>query len=94
MGSFRLAEIMGGIKGSSVHSVNKLLKRTGSLWQDESFDHMIRSEEDFADKLLYIQMNAVETGVKRPEDYPWYWREGMKKPKHRKRFRDPWLSGE
>lgn len=66
--SFRLATIMGGIKGASVHSVNKLLKRSGSLWQDESFDHMIRSEEDFADKLLYIQMNAVETGARRPED--------------------------
>ena len=93
-GSFRLAEIMGGIKGASVHSVNKLLKRAGSLWQDESFDHMIRSEEDFADKLLYIQMNAVETGAKRPQDYPWYWREGMQKPTPRKRIRDPWLSGE
>jgi REP element-mobilizing transposase RayT len=92
--SFRLAKIMGGIKGSSVHSVNKRLRREGSLWQDESFDHMIRSEEDFADKLLYIQMNGIETGVKRPEDYPWYWREGMPKPKLRKRIRDPWLSGE
>ena len=68
--SFRLAKIMGGIKGASVHSVNKRLRREGSLWQDESFDHMIRSEEDFADKLLYIQMNAVETGVKRPEATP------------------------
>lgn len=92
-GYFRLAKIMGGIKGASVRSVNKLLKRAGSLWQDESFDHMIRSDEDFADKLLYIQMNAVETGVKRPEDYPWYWREGMPKPKPRKKIRDPWLSG-
>ncbi len=94
LASFRLAKIMGGIKGASVHSVNKRLRREGSLWQDESFDHMIRSEEDFADKLLYIQMNAVETGVKRPEDYPWYWREGMPQSKPRKRIRDPWLSGE
>ena len=41
--------------------MNKLLKRTGSLWMDESFDHLIRSEEDFEDKSLYIAMNAVET---------------------------------
>lgn len=93
-GFFRLAKIMNGIKGSSVHSVNKLLKRKGTLWQDESFDHMIRSAEDFEDKLLYIRMNAVETGVRRPEDYPWYWQEGMPKPKPRKMFRDPWLSRE
>jgi REP element-mobilizing transposase RayT len=92
--TFRLAEIMNGIKGASSHSVNSLLRRKGALWQDESFDHMIRSEEDFADKLLYIQMNAVETGVKRPEDYPWYWQEGMKRPRPKKRIKDPWLGGE
>ena len=91
LASFRLAKIMGGI---ITVSVNKHVRREGSLWQDESFDHMIRSEEDFADKLLYIQMNAVETGVKRPEGYPWYWREGMPQSKPRKRIRDPWLSGE
>jgi REP element-mobilizing transposase RayT len=84
---------MNGIKGASSHSVNRLLQRKGTLWQDESFDHMIRSEEDFADKLLYVQMNAVETGVRRPEDYPWYWQEGMTLPRHRKKIKDPWLTG-
>jgi hypothetical protein len=54
---------------------------------------LIRSEDDFADKLLYIQMNAVETGVRRPEDYPWYWREGMKASGSRRKIKDPWLSG-
>lgn len=92
-GTFRLAEIMNGIKGASSHSVNRLLQRKGTLWQDESFDHVIRSEEDFADKLLYIQMNAVETAVRRPEDYSWYWHEGMKRPPSRRRIKDPWLSG-
>lgn len=86
-GMFRLAEIMNGIKGASSHSVNRLLRRKGTLWQDESMDHMIRSEEDFADKLLYIAMNAVETGVRRPEDYPWYWREGMKRPQSRRKIK-------
>lgn len=41
----RLATIMNGMKGASSHSVNKLLHRKGSLWLDESFDHMIRSDE-------------------------------------------------
>ena len=63
-GSVRLATVMNGIKGASSHSVNRLLQRKGTLWQDESFDHMIRSEEDFADKLLYIQMNIPGTGAK------------------------------
>jgi REP element-mobilizing transposase RayT len=94
-GYFRLATIMNGIKGSSSHSVNKLLHRSGPLWRDESFDHLIRSEEDFEDKLLYIQTNAVETGCRRAEDYPWYWREGMpaSRRKRKPKRKDPWLTG-
>jgi hypothetical protein len=70
------------------------LKRSGSLWIDESFDHLIRSEEDFEDKTLYIAMNAVETGARTPQEYPWYWRRGMRKPKRKQKIKDPWLSGE
>ncbi len=70
LGYFRLATIMNGIKGASSHSVNRLLKRNGSLWIDESFDHLIRSEEDFEAKTLYIAMNAVETGSLSPQEYP------------------------
>lgn len=92
-GMFRLAEIMNGIKGASSHSVNRILRRKGTLWQDESMDHMIRSEEDFADKLLYIAMNAVETGARRTEDYPWYWRESMDRPASRKNIKGPWVGG-
>jgi REP element-mobilizing transposase RayT len=91
-----LATIMNGIKGASSHSVNRLLKRKGSLWLDESMDHMIRTAADFDDKLLYIQMNAIETGVRHPEEYPWYWREpaqpGAAVPRKRKRPKDPWLT--
>lgn len=45
------------------------------MWLDESFDHLIRSDAEFDDKVLYIQVNAMETGVSRPELYPRYWRE-------------------
>jgi len=92
----RLAAIMNGMKGASSHSVNKLLHRKGSLWLDESFDHMIRSDGEFDDKVLYIQMNAMETGVSHPELYPWYWREpaqaGAPVLQRTKRAKDPWLS--
>ena len=33
---------MNGIKGASAHSINKALGRKGSVWQDESFDHILR----------------------------------------------------
>ncbi|HKT52151.1 MAG TPA: transposase [Candidatus Angelobacter sp.] len=92
----RLATIMNGIKGASSHNVNGLLNRKGSLWLDESFDHMIRSDAEFDAKVLYIQTNAMETGVSHPEFYPWYWREpaqaGAPVLQRSKRLRDPWLS--
>jgi REP element-mobilizing transposase RayT len=73
---FSLAEIMNGIKGASSHRVNKLLQRRGTLWLDESFDRLMRSSDEFGDKILYIVENPIAAGLaKGPHDYPWCWRE-------------------
>ena len=39
--TFSFEEIVGSIKGASSHTVNKALQRSGTVWQDESFDHVI-----------------------------------------------------
>ena len=73
---FGLAEIMSGIKGASAHSVNKARNRRGRVWQDESFDHVLRSDESTYSKVLYICENPVRKGLVATEDeYPWLWRE-------------------
>jgi REP element-mobilizing transposase RayT len=73
---YPLAEILNGIKGSSVHSVNKLLRRSGTLWEPESFDRIIRSDADFEAKMIYIIGNPLAAGLaKGPDDYQWAWRE-------------------
>jgi len=73
---FGLAETMSGIKGASAHSVNKALNRRGRVWQDESFDHVLRSDESTYSKVLYICENPVRKGLVSTEDeYPWLWRE-------------------
>lgn len=73
---FGLAEIMSGIKGTSAHSINKTLNRRGRVWQDESFDHILRSDESAYNKAQYICENSVRKGlVKEVDDYPWLWRE-------------------
>ena len=70
---FSLAEIMKGIKGSSAYNINKLLGRRGQLWQDESFDRIMRSQE-FEFKFNYICANPVDAGLcKKPEEYRWLW---------------------
>src|SRR5262245_48126617 len=50
---FSLAEIVKGIKGPSAYHINRLLGRRGQLWQDESFDRIMRSQE-FESKFDYI----------------------------------------
>ena len=69
---YSLVEILQGIKSASAHSLNRALGRSGPVWQEESFDHVLRSEENFSEKLEYIRQNPVRRGlVKNPEDYRW-----------------------
>ena len=71
---YALSAILKLIKGVSARSVNKLLGSSGPVWQEESFDHVLRSNESFQAKAEYIRQNPVRRGlVKRPEDYPWLW---------------------
>jgi REP element-mobilizing transposase RayT len=70
---FTLAQIMKGIKGSSAYNINRLLERRGTLWQDESFDRIMRSRE-FESKFNYICANPVDAGLcTKPEEYRWLW---------------------
>jgi REP element-mobilizing transposase RayT len=72
--SIGLPAILKLIKGASARSLNKLLGVSGPVWQEESFDHVLRSEDSLEEKLEYIRQNPVRRGlVKKPEDYSWLW---------------------
>jgi REP element-mobilizing transposase RayT len=67
-----LPMIMQAIKGASAHRINRLLARRGPVWQRESFDHILRSDEALADKGEYVLNNPVRKGlVTDPRDWPW-----------------------
>jgi REP element-mobilizing transposase RayT len=69
-----LPAILKLIKGISAHRVNQLLGASGPLWQEESFDHTLRSDESFQEKLEYVRQNPVRRGlVVKAEDYRWLW---------------------
>jgi putative transposase len=61
------------IKGYTARECNKLLARTGErFWQDESFDHSVRNEDEFYRIKRYIERNPVKAGlVESPEEWPW-----------------------
>jgi REP element-mobilizing transposase RayT len=71
---YGLPAILKALKGTSARSINKLSGSCGPVWQEESFDHVLRSQESFAEKLEYIRQNPVRRGlVRKPDDYPWLW---------------------
>ncbi len=71
---FSLAEVMYAVKAVSAHKINKVLRRCGAAWEEEFFDHYIRSHDELDAKFRYIQQNPVRAGlVERPEDYRWLW---------------------
>ena len=73
-GSISIPEITRTIKSESAHRINKALARTGRVWQDESFDHILRGDESLRKKVLYILENPVRAGlVACPAEYRWLW---------------------
>jgi putative transposase len=68
-----LSRITNGIKGVSAHDANAILGRTGKpFWQDESFDHWIRSNTQFERVRNYIERNPVKAGrVAKAEEWRW-----------------------
>jgi putative transposase len=71
---FSLARIMKAIKGTSAHLINKRLKTSGRIWQEESFDRVLRSSEKLDEKIAYVLDNPVRKGlVRRTGEYEWLW---------------------
>ena len=67
-------EVLRRIKGRSSREINRFLRRRGKFWQRESFDRILRSDEDRMKRAEYIAYNPVRAGlVDRPEDWPWLW---------------------
>jgi len=67
-----LISIMHTIKSYTSHQANKLLKRQGSFWSKEYYDHLVRSSEEFGRLLIYILENPIKAGLcKRWDEWPW-----------------------
>ncbi len=79
--TFSLGRIMDAIKGASAHKINRLLERSGKVWQTESFDHVLRSSESLDQKIQYVLENPVRRGlVGNWADYPWLWSRPLGSP--------------
>src|SRR5713226_2269858 len=61
------------VKSASARVANATLRRTGQpFWQDESYDHWVRSDRERGSIIRYIEYNPVTAGlVLEPEQWPW-----------------------
>jgi DNA replication and repair protein RecF len=62
-----LARILQSWKTNSAKAINAVLGRTGTLWMDESCDHVVRSAEHLAFYEGYIRENPKKAGLREGE---------------------------
>jgi REP element-mobilizing transposase RayT len=62
---FPLVDILQCFKSATAHRINKLLGTSGPVWEEESFDHVLRSDESLKDKREYIRQNPVRAKLVR-----------------------------
>jgi putative transposase len=67
------SEIMRWVKWTTARRSNQFLQRTGvPFWQDESYDHWIRSQDEFERIVQYVEWNPVAAGLaESAEQWPW-----------------------
>jgi valyl-tRNA synthetase len=58
-----LSELLHSIKSYSAHEIQRRRESSGSLWQDESFDRIVRDDDEFAEKWGYMTNNPVKAGL-------------------------------
>jgi len=58
-----LSSIMHSLKRNTARRANKLLHRSGSFWEHESFDHYIRDQAEFNRIIKYVLNNPVKAGL-------------------------------
>ena len=66
-----LSEVLQSWKSFTAHRINQALGRSGTVWQSESFDHIVRSNADYERFVDYVERNPVEAGLcDAPADWP------------------------
>ncbi len=64
---------LGPLKGFTAHEANRFMGQGGKpFWQEESYDHLVRSEIEFDRIRNYIEQNPVKAGlVVASEEFRW-----------------------
>jgi putative transposase len=67
-----VSKALQSLKGATARRANLLLGLRGAFWQDESYDHLVRSGEEMRRIHGYIENNPVKAALARcAEEYLW-----------------------
>ena len=67
-----LSSIMHSLKGYTAHEANQIMRRRGTFWQHESYDHWVRDDAELERIVEYINANPRKAGLAtRPQH--WFW---------------------
>ena len=72
-----LSDVLKGIKGVTARKLNRVSGTKGRVWQDESFDRIVRDNDELLEKLQYMLNNPLKYGLAEdPFQYEgWYMKE-------------------
>lgn len=62
-GNKGISKIMQSIKRVSARKSNLLLNKSGTFWQDESYDRLVRDDKELYFIIRYVLLNPVNTGL-------------------------------
>ena len=64
-------QIMHSIKSYTAKTINKIMGRTGNLWQKSFWEYKIPNKEILLQKVYYIHNNPIQKGLcDTPNEYP------------------------
>lgn len=65
-----LSGILHSWKSFTAKKANQILKRSGTFWQHEYYDLLIRDQAEFARAVVYVAENPQKAGLK---EWDWVW---------------------
>ena len=69
---YSLSGIMQSLKRRTASLANDVLRREGTFWQAESYDHVIRDESEWQRIVWYVLNNPVKAGLVTDwQEWPW-----------------------
>lgn len=66
-----LSGILHSIKSYAANQLQRRFGRQRAVWQDESFDRIMRNEHEYFEKLDYVLTNPQRRWPEMREPYPW-----------------------